>query len=31
VIFGLGGLDGCFSVGKQAVDELNNVHKRKIV
>jgi len=31
MIFGLGGFDGCFSVGKQAVDELKDVYKRKIV
>jgi hypothetical protein len=39
IIFGLGGLDGCFSAGKQAVvsagkqavDELKDVYKRKIV
>jgi hypothetical protein len=31
MIFGLGGLDGCFSVGKQAVDELKDIYKRKIV
>jgi hypothetical protein len=24
-------LDGCFSVGKQAVDELKDIYKRKIV
>lgn len=31
MIFGLGGLDGCFSAGKQAVDKLKDVYKRKIV
>jgi hypothetical protein len=31
MMFGLGSLDGCFSVGKQAVDELKDVYNRKIV
>jgi hypothetical protein len=31
MIFGLGGLDGCFSAGKRAIDELKDVYKRKIV